>query len=312
MSSAYYPLGMRSTPASGYNHKSSVPQQYISWKGTGLSKTPTGVTAGTIRPLTNKDYGNVFPAAFGKPRPIKHARKGSFQYLQPVNQTKTEGNLIEENRNLNRVVSSSTYGSLVKQMIDNPGSYSVSENTLSKQPSNCKGICISADLYPNLPFLTNNPEPISGTAKFCCNEERKARRRVQSAPTKLSPNYYTTHKQYLQNRCQTYEQRAFNFYSTGDPNAVPGTPQAMSNTYVANCFPSNCQSSCSNVIYKPNNPQFAQQGAVSSSTLMLKRNYDEINKNLANLSKYIIFKNKEPKCNPAPLTKPGNATTCKL
>ena len=76
MSTAKYPLGMKPTPASGYNHKSSASDQYITWKGEGLSKTPVGVTAGWIRPLTNKDYGNNFSAAFGKPRPIKHYRKG--------------------------------------------------------------------------------------------------------------------------------------------------------------------------------------------------------------------------------------------
>ena len=73
MSSAFYPLGMRPSPSSGYNHKSSFPQQYITWKGTGLSQTPVGITAGTIRPLTNLDYGNNFPAPFGKARPIKHS-----------------------------------------------------------------------------------------------------------------------------------------------------------------------------------------------------------------------------------------------
>ena len=312
MSSAFYPLGMRPTSSSGYNHNSSFPQQYVSWKGTGLSKTPTGMTSGTIRPLTNKDYGNTYPAPFGKPRPIKHSRKGSF----PIMPVSTNGipkiDVLAEERNLNRVVSSSTPGALVKQMIDIPGGYSVTENTLSNNPPNCEGICISANLYPNLPFLTNNPEPISGTPKFCCNEERKARRRVLSAPTNIKPNYYTTHYQYLQNRCQTYNQRVFNFYSKGDPTAVPGSPEAMSNTYVANCFPRTCQNNagCKEVIYKPNNPQFAQQGAVSSSTLMLKRNYVEINKNLANLPNDIVFKNKAPTCNPALFTKNGNARVC--
>jgi hypothetical protein len=38
---------------------------------------------------------------------------------------------------------------------------------------------------------------------------------------------------------------------------------------------------CKLVVYKPNNPQFAQQGAVSSSTRMLKLNVTTIEKNLA-------------------------------
>ena len=380
MSSAFYPLGMRATPASGYNHHSSVPQQYISWKGTGLSKTPVGITAGSIRPLTNLDYGNNFPAPFGKARPIKHARKGVIPRVA-IDNVYTEQEYIQIDRNLNREVRSSTPGTLVKQMIDNPGSYSVKQNTLSNDPSNCQGICITATLYPNIPYLTDNPEPVSTSPGFCCNPEKKARRRVLPASTKLKQNYYTTHTQYLENRCQTYQQRAFNFVRTAvplsDPNAKPGDPASLYNTYVANCQPNGeiytasenalvqqilltmqtdgviasdaaanliykqittfkmlvtfiqnlpepNQSSavliydafvlnpytgvpitgpsnplgCKLVVYKPNNPQFAQQGAVSSSTLNLKLNVTTIEKNLAHLPNNIIFKNKAPPCQP--------------
>ena len=378
MSSAFYPLGMRPTPSSGYNHKSSFPQQYITWKGTGLSQTPVGITAGTIRPLTNKDYGNNFPAAFGKARPIKHARKGAIPRVS-IDDTINYQEYIQTDRNINREVKSSTPGTLVKQMIDNPGSYSVKQNTLLNLPSNCQGICVSANLYPNIPYLTENPEPITTSPRFCCNEERKARRRVLPASTNLKQNYYTTHIQYMENRCKTYEQRAFNFVRPAvplsDPEAKPGSPAAEYNTYVANCQPNgeiytaseaalvaeillilqnegiiasndaakliyrqittfkalvtfiqnlpepNKESAiiiydsfvlnpytgvpitgptdplgCKLVVYKPNNYQFAQQGAVSSSTLNLKLNVTTIEKNLAHLPKTIILKNKAPAC----------------
>lgn len=382
MSSAFYPLGMRPSPASGYNHHSSVPQQYISWKGTGLSKTPVGITAGTIRPLTNKDYGNNFPAPFGKARPIKHARKGAIPRVAIDNNIYSEQEYIQMDRNLNRDVRSSTPGTLVKQMIDNPGSYSVKENTLSNVPSNCQGICITATLYPNIPYLTDNPEPVSTSPGFCCNPEKKARRRVLPASTKLKQNYYTTHTQYMENRCQTYQQRIFNFVQPAvplsDPNATPGSPDSLYNTYVANCQPNgeiyaasentlvqqilqimqneNVIASdaaakaiyaqittfkqlvafiqnipepnqaqailiydafvsnpytgvpitgpsnpigCKLVVYKPNNAQFAQQGAVSSSTLNLKLNVSTIETNLAHLPNNIVFKNKNPTCKPS-------------
>jgi hypothetical protein len=378
MSSAFYPLGMRPSPSSGYNHKSSFPQQYITWKGTGLSQTPVGITAGTIRPLTNLDYGNNFPAPFGKPRPIKHARKGAIPRIA-IDDATSYGDYVQIDRNLNREVKSSTPGTLVKQMIDNPGSYSVKQNTLLNLPSNCQGICVSANLYPNIPYLTENPEPITTSPTFCCNEERKARRRVLPASTNLKQNYYTTHIQYMENRCKTYEQRAFNFVRPAiplsDPGAKPGSPAAEYNTYVANCQPNgeiystseaglvarillvmqddgvissdaaakeiykqittfkvlvifiqnlpepNKSSAiliydafvlnpytgvpitgptdllgCKLVVYKPNNYQFAQQGAVSSSTLNLKLNVTTIEKNLAHLPKTIILKNKAPAC----------------
>ena len=378
MSSAFYPLGMRPTPSSGYNHKSSFPQQYITWKGTGLSQTPVGITAGTIRPLTNKDYGNNFPAPFGKARPIKHARKGAIPRVS-IDNAIDEQEYIQLDRNINREVRSSTPGTLVKQMIDNPGSYSVKQNTLLNAPTNCQGICVSANLYPNIPYLTDNPEPVSTSPGFCCNPEKKARRRVLPASTKLKQNYYTTHIQYMENRCKTYEQRAFNFVRPAiplsDADAKPGSPAAEYNTYVANCQPNgeiyttseaalvaqillvlqndgiiasndaakliykqittfktlvtfiqnlpepNKSSAiivydlfvlnpytgvpitgpsdplaCKLVVYKPNNYQFAQQGAVSSSTLNLKLNVTTIEKNLAHLPKTNILKNKAPVC----------------
>ena len=378
MSSAFYPLGMRPTPSSGYNHSSSFPQQYITWKGTGLSQTPVGITAGTIRPLTNKDYGNNFPAPFGKARPIKHARKGAIPRVA-IDNVIDSHEYIQLDRNINREVRSSSQGTLVKQMIDNPGGYSVKQNTLLNAPTNCQGICVSANLYPNIPYLTENPEPVSTSPGFCCNPEKKARRRVLPASTKLKQNYYTTHIQYMENRCKTYEQRAFNFVRPAiplsDADAKPGSPAAEYNTYVANCQPngeiyaaseaalvaqillilqndgiiassdaakliykqittfkllvnfiqnlpepnktsaiivydsfvlnpytgvpltgpSNPQG-CKLVVYKPNNYQFAQQGAVSSSTLNLKLNVTTIEKNLAHLPKSNILKNKAPVC----------------
>jgi hypothetical protein len=48
----------------------------FTWKGTGVNRFPVGTTYTNIRPLTNNDPGNAFPAAFGRARPIKHYRKG--------------------------------------------------------------------------------------------------------------------------------------------------------------------------------------------------------------------------------------------
>ena len=180
----------------------------------------------------------------------------------------------------------------------------------------------------------------------------------------------------MQNRCQTYEQRIFNFVRPANVSpavfnnqfvtekaiaqAKPGSALAMTNTYVANCQPNaeiyqasevnliatmlkimqnqqiltsaqvaafydmnittlsafanyleslsgstrgaalqvyinftnnpyagipfegpNNPLGCKLVVYKPNNSQFAQQGAVSISTRILKLNVTTIEKNLA-------------------------------
>jgi hypothetical protein len=242
MSSAYYPQGMKS-----YNNYVN-PGNYVPWKGTGSGSNPLGIASSNIRPLTNNDPGNIFPTGFGLPRPIKHYRKGrvipipyvgqydlfpdtTFDIKSPMknmNVTPTsETRMI--NYNLNRSVKSSVAASLgggaggmgmVTQMIVQPGSFSVMLNPpdeengtdqLEKDCKTCKGFGIVSDYYPNKKYLTNNPEPVTQQPTFCCNEERKAKRRVIYATTKLSKRYYTTHQQYMQNRCQTYDQRAFNF-----------------------------------------------------------------------------------------------------
>jgi len=414
MSTAYYPQGMRSMPASGYNG-ASLPGQYISWKGTGPFSNPVGTAASHIRPLTNNDAGNVFKSgSFPSrvypnvrvfiPRPIKHFRKGRVIPNTPIptssNNTPSQNYEIDLiNYNMNRFVASSKGTSLgggfggsglLNEMQDKPGSYIVKQNppnefsNTNQLDTNCKvceGVGIVASYYPNTTYLTENPEPNTQNPVLCCNEEYKAKRRAIYASTNLSKNYYTTHKQYLQNRCKTYEQKAFNFQSSNPveniainnqfitPDAVryakPGSPLALLNTYFANCFPNGeiYQSTenalvskfmyilleqniitqeqynafnqtgntnldevfnyintlpeennvpavnafvvfinnpywgvpfegpsnpvgCKLVVYKPNNPQYAVQGAVDSPTRLLKLNVDTISTNAASIQNY--------------------------
>jgi len=408
MSTAYYPLGMRqSMPASGYNHNSTYYlKQYIPWKGTGAFSNPVGTAAGHIRPLTNNDPGNVFQTGFGLPRPIKHFRKGrvipanvtnvnNLVNKDPYNNSVTlnidENALI--NYNLNRYVASSKGTSLgggfggsglLNEMQDKPGSYIVRQNPpseltgieqLNENCKTCQGVGIVATYYPNPTYLTENPEPNVVNPILCCNQEYKAKRRAIYASTNLKPNYYTTTKQYLQNRCKTFEQKSFNFLSSkslDDPYSIPinspvkpGGPLSVDNTYLANCQP-NAQlydatenalimqmltimlseniittaeetqfytlklnsirgffnwintlppsqkpqalqifetfinnpysgmplsgpsnpRGCQLVVYKPNNYQYANQGAVTSSTRLLKLNVDTISTNAASLQNY--------------------------
>ena len=71
MSSAFYPLGMKS-----YNNH--VPQGgYKTWKGSGLYSNPVGMTAGNIRPFTNNDIRNIAIYKQGSARPIKQYRRGT-------------------------------------------------------------------------------------------------------------------------------------------------------------------------------------------------------------------------------------------
>ena len=219
MSSAFYPLGMKS-----YNNY--VNQGgYKSWKG---PQTPVGLTSGTIRPLTNNDPTNDANSGFGLPRPIKHHRKGrGFNYTVLV----ADGNNYKEVE-VNRLNRSSTTGNLVSQLIDQPGGF----NRTEEQNQNGQ-IKMVMSYYPNDAYLTENPEPRSQTPAWCCNAEKKARRRVTYASTNLKKNYFTTLQQYRENRCLTYDQRAFNF-AEGNPNiGKPGGPESTNSTYYANCQP---------------------------------------------------------------------------
>ena len=416
MSSASYPLGMNSKPASGYNHRSTYSnKQYISWKGNGINSNPVGIASGHIRPLTNNDPGNVFQTGFGLPRPIKHFRKGRVIPPTPIEANDLIGknpynnNItldINEaaliNYNINRFVRSSKGTSLgggfggsglLNDMQDKPGAFTVKINqptevdgvsALNSDCKKCEGVGIVASYYPNKTYLTENPEPNTTNSTLCCNEEYKAKRRAIYASTNLKKNYYTTTKQYLQNRCKTYDQKAFNFLSyrtnlddsvynanpyyisvDGNNGPTPGSPLALANTYLANCQP-NAQiynatqnmlieqmlsimvnatiltptevytfnqlginsikgffdwlnglpggkkttalkvftdfisnpywgmpltgpsnpAGCQLVVYKPNNYQYAKQGAVDSSTRNLKLNVNTISTNAASIQNY--------------------------
>lgn len=378
MSSAFYPLGMNS-----WNNR--LPQGgYKTWKGSGPYQNPIGVTSTNIRPLTNNDYGNVFQTGFGLPRPIKHYRKGTLTSIEPI-----DNDLVKYN--LDRNVKSSKGASLsggsgglgmVSQVIGNPGGTSIKENLTMESEEVCKtcdGIKIVSDWYP-INNLTEKPQENVTNQILCCNQQRKAKRRVLGANTNLKKNYFQTTYMYLYNRCQTFQQREFNFLNSPinaqvaqlidkNPNLAyklltnikPGEPLSIYNQYVAQCNPNftvqqglelnfievvsnsllnngiitineyyelvettNISTflnsikiyideqiynnivydfetisketltnlkGCSQVYYKPNNPQFAKQGAVSSSTRTLKLDVDTITTN-AYKNPSNIYKNK--------------------
>jgi hypothetical protein len=402
MSTAFYPTNMRQQPSGGYNsHSTFQNMPYRSWKGSGLFSNPVGVTSTHIRPLTNSDPGNIFPTGFGLPRPIKHYRKGTtipihfnVLSLDPANpKTTIETSLIEYN--LNRAVKTSVGSSLgggnggtglISQLMDMPGSVIIKDNkpefisniinndidglNIDKECTSCAGVGIVSSWYP-INYLTDKPELIVTNPLLCCNQQKKAIRRVLPTSTILKKNYYQSSNMYLYNRCQTFQQRQFNFiHGVFDPTILeiiktypfvsakiieyikPGDPLSYNNMYVAQCNPNstielgvqlafitslskslltlqyithegyqfivgqsqlsiqefidiikqmitpeifdlvisylykqsvninlvgnNNPKGCSQVYYKPNNPQFAQQGGVSSSTRILKLTVDTI------------------------------------
>jgi len=241
-----------------YNNTQAAPFTLAgsSTKGTGKYSYPIAITSGNIRPLTNNDPRNNAPQKFGLPRPLKwqYRRGNTSNTIITVNP-----NNPNEYVNTSRVSKTSKVN-LVGLTIDQPGAYSVKQNPedeinsteqINKDCNKCEGVALITSFAPNR-FLTNRPQPCVTNPKFCCNQEQKALKNVIYASTNLKQNYYNTHYQYLQNRCQTYQQKSFNFVSPVDDLyafnknylknsknilAKPGSPLALSNTYVANCYP---------------------------------------------------------------------------
>lgn len=80
--------------------------------------------------------------------------------------------------------------------------------------------------------------------------------------TSCKNTYKYSTQQYLQSRCDTYDQKVYNFVS---PKSI------YENTYNLKCDQSCPTNICSKTaVYKPSNPQYAVQGAVSSSTRIFR------------------------------------------
>lgn len=206
--------------------------------------------------------------------------------------------------------------------------------------STINGYLFTNNYKPNKFYITNNPVPQVCSQNLCCNQEKFALNRVKTIAARMKPNYYSNTKQYLHARCNTFEQKTYN-YSAGykdpytntevyfancQPNSgntteqnivfnilqifvqleiIPSIPREIitmaqlqsymntlpspNNEYALNVyfwymndsyvgFPSNGPSInvCKNVIYKPSNKQFSNQGAVPASQYSLYLNYNTI------------------------------------
>jgi hypothetical protein len=376
---------------------------------------PTGF--GKARPIKHYRKGTVIPILFND---IKYDPKNVGEYV--------ESKLIAYNTNraVKSSLGSSLGGGnggtgLISQMIDMPGSFIVKDNgkTIYNEASDintlnnnvigleetlaidsevkginvdtdcktCNGVGIVSDWMP-INNLTEKPQPNVTNPLLCCNQQRKAIQRVLPTNTNIKKDYFQTTYMYLYNRCQTFQQRQFNFIVGPIDKEIiklfqtypfvtakiieytkPGDPLSISNYYVAQCNPnftietsveigfisylskslldvnfiskeeydllinrsiSNVQlfvkslqeilneeqyklvieylyqlaanpyngsvisgpsnpRGCAQVIYKPNNPQFAKQGSVSSSTRTLKLNVDTISTAVARRKSLLGF-----------------------
>lgn len=116
-------------------------------------------------------------------------------------------------------------------------------------------------------LFVNNCNGIEDSSP-CVTGTFKVRR---SANTIINKKFCWNSKQYLQSRCKTYDQ-----------NATIGKHLTDSSYQSGQCTNTSC-----NIIYKPNNTQFSQQGGVSSSSRIAKLKYDTIRSSTATYDSFL-------------------------
>jgi hypothetical protein len=227
--------------------------QLISWKG----KTFNQITS-VYQMNQNTGSSNLFNAP-----PIKLYRK-EIASVEPATCSKQFISIDEINQPGGSIIQpdgGENYYGLVNKL----------DFTLVKDASQRPGIC---------------------TVNEVC-QENNARRRVRSAgmirkkdSNSINKNYYTNSYQYLQSRTKTFSQNQYNYIQLASPGATPsakpGDAYSLYNVYYPNSVFIALDNSCAYVppvYYKPNNNQFATQGAVSSSDRTVRKVYNTITSN---------------------------------
>ena len=151
---------------------------------------------------------------------------------------------------------------------------------LPNNPTSSKHITISQTLNPSVSVVTDQTQNCNiiyngvfktstclgiETTNGCVGGSNNIKR---SANSKISPNYSTSTKQYLQKRGKSFEQNQSIGKEKEKPVYYSTMPSYDSNGNI-----------CKTVIYKPNNAIFKTQGAVTSAgyTLKVKNDSDQIN-----------------------------------
>jgi hypothetical protein len=230
-------------------------QPYVTWKGPSTGSAVPTWSRPLINDNSNTNTGTSFAA-----RPIKHWRK----QLVPAANTG-----ISKNAG-------------VGMPMDRPGGsvYLGATNDCSNCPVN---------LYELIPTtkdtIFDNTKASDGEC-VACNPETNI---IKSGITLLNKNYYSDTKAYLQSLCQTYDQKLSSIPIPGNSYINTTThypiPPSDSPTGSQLYYTENCSKKCATensfvrTVYKPNNQQYAQQGAVSSSSRLTRLKNNTITKN---------------------------------
>lgn len=249
-------------------------QPYIPWKG----ESTYSITSSWSKPLLKPedDSYNPFLGPAFKARPIKHWRK----QLVPA-----KGSGHSRQRSVPDYPGSSTYlGNKNCQDLDN----SISEK--------------SAFIVENVTYnpLTDknkgNNETGPNGSKICiaCNPEKKP---IKSGMTEKLINpihseaipkkkYCFSSREYLRSRCKTYDQRITGTKISGINYSKPYNNESLGpQSQKATTCNKNCKSGKVIIIKKPNNRQYSVQGAVDSSSRLMRLKLNTLNKAAHSLKK---------------------------
>jgi len=285
---------------------------YATKDGTAVSIIP-----GLSRPLANgTDPNQPEPqksnGADFKPRPIKHWRR----QLRPS----TFGGVISSGTRVATIQLASTPGGEIYRANNNctcadaseggGNAYTISEKFTKQGEDNLSssilngGTIIENEGYVQVGDSTaqegtdENYQILTGIYNTKCISCTAPARVIKSASTLLSKAYYTTHQAYMRSRTNTYEQKlltipinatGFDYYNADGQLNWPSDSATGSQVY-ATTDQYNPQSTrtCNGrkngtTIFKPNNRQYACQGAVDSSTRIDRLKQTAVNKNAASL-----------------------------
>ena len=277
-----YPITINSNVATsscpqlnGVNSTSTNPRAFR-----GLSSyAPNSGGASTANKIIGR-YNGLYTTARGNGigrsgslNPIKHWRK----QLQP-----SQGH-ISGKPTLNSILWQPGGTTVLKNTNCTNGNYGVLTSYLNEGVELCTAQVIRNELSQFQPVIINNPQRIT---------------RPKSSQTLIKKNYYTTSKSYLKSRAKLYIQNqtiskigdnglnqlappSNNNWVYPENSQIQGTQVYNSTFFADNLNNTSCRKK---VIFKPNNPFFAVQGAVDSSTKTVQSKYEAINKNNYNFN----------------------------
>jgi hypothetical protein len=242
----------------------------FTWKGT----PNQAVYPSNSRPANNRDYDNLVdgPYPIGKQtmQPVTVTKlglvkpEGSNSYYDPVTKSVYFGQVT-------CTVVSCSLPTVCRKALPRP--LKIWRKQLNPRlPNSSKRVTLSQLDAPNT-AVVSSVCPTNGKVVFnevyklkTCNgtkvspgECRGGTNAIRrTANTRIAKNYCTSHAQYLQRRCKTFEQ-----------NQTLGK-RIAENTFTSAQFSSLSSSDvsgdCSKVYFKPSNSAFQQQGGVSSAT----------------------------------------------